>query len=120
MLTRLDAEQFPAKVAAEVKDFDIEKYIEKKEARKMDRFTQYAVAASIMAVEDAKLNNYRRKCAIVLVYGLVLVLVEWKHMKTISYLFRKRCTPCKSIFCTNDDSRYGSRSSIDSFRCERH
>ena len=56
MLTRLDADQFAAKVAAEVKDFDIEKYIERKEARKMDRFTHYALAASIMAVEDANLT----------------------------------------------------------------
>ncbi|SER63482.1 beta-ketoacyl-ACP synthase II [Psychrobacillus sp. OK032] len=56
MLTRLDASQFSAKVAAEVKDFDIEKYIERKEARKMDRFTHYALAASIMAVEDANLT----------------------------------------------------------------
>ena len=47
---------FAAKVAAEVKDFDIEKYIERKEARKMDRFTHYALAASIMAVEDANLT----------------------------------------------------------------
>ncbi|PEA53151.1 beta-ketoacyl-[acyl-carrier-protein] synthase II [Bacillus pseudomycoides] len=55
-LTRLDADQFPAKVAAEVNDFDVEKYIDKKEARRMDRFTQYAVAAAKMAVEDAKLE----------------------------------------------------------------
>ncbi len=56
MLTRLDASLFPAKVAAEVKDFDIEKYIEKKDARKMDRFTHYALASAIMAVEDANLT----------------------------------------------------------------
>lgn len=56
MLTRLDADLFTAKVAAEVKDFDIEKYISKKDARKMDRFTHYALAASIMAVEDANLT----------------------------------------------------------------
>ena len=34
LLTRLDSEQFPVKVAAEVKDFDIEQYIDRKEARK--------------------------------------------------------------------------------------
>lgn len=56
LLTRLDASLFPAKVAAEVKDFDIEQYVEKKEARKMDRFTHYALAASLMAVEHAKLT----------------------------------------------------------------
>ncbi len=55
-LTRLDSEKFPAKVAAEVKDFDIEQYVEKKEARKMDRFTHYALASSIMAVKDANLT----------------------------------------------------------------
>lgn len=55
-LTRLDADQFPAKVAAEVKDFTIEDFIEKKEARKMDRFTHYALAASIEAMRDANLE----------------------------------------------------------------
>ncbi len=54
-LTRVDAEKFTAKVAAEVKDFDIEQYIDKKEARRMDRFTHYALAASIMAAKDADL-----------------------------------------------------------------
>ncbi|WP_438316297.1 beta-ketoacyl-ACP synthase II [Sporosarcina sp. FA9] len=56
MLTRLDSEQFPVKVAAEVKDFNIEDYIVKKEARKMDRFTHYAIAASVMAMKDANLE----------------------------------------------------------------
>jgi 3-oxoacyl-[acyl-carrier-protein] synthase II len=55
-LTRLNADEFPAKVAGELKDFDIEKYVDRKEARKMDRFTHYAIAASVMAVEDAKLD----------------------------------------------------------------
>lgn len=55
-LTRLDSEQFPVKVAAEVKDFDIEEYIPRKDARKMDRFTHYAIAASVMAMKDANLE----------------------------------------------------------------
>lgn len=63
-LTRLDAEQFPVKVAAEVKDFDIEQYIERKEARKMDRFTQYALAASIMAMKDADLEELDEELAL--------------------------------------------------------
>ncbi|WP_088005714.1 beta-ketoacyl-ACP synthase II [Indiicoccus explosivorum] len=55
-LSRLDPAEFPAKVSAEVKDFNIEDYIERKEARKMDRFTHYALAASIMAMKDASLE----------------------------------------------------------------
>jgi len=55
-LTRVDAELFPAKVAAEVKDFDIEQFIERKEARRMDRFTHFALASALMAVKDADLK----------------------------------------------------------------
>lgn len=55
-ITRVDKEQFPVKVAAEVKDFDAKKHMDRKEARRMDLFTQYAVAAARMAVEDAKLT----------------------------------------------------------------
>ncbi|AIF42767.1 beta-ketoacyl-ACP synthase II [Virgibacillus sp. SK37] len=55
-VTRVNKDDFPAKVAAEVKDFDPTVYMDKKDARKMDPFTQYAVAAAKMAVEDAKLT----------------------------------------------------------------
>ncbi|KIL45676.1 beta-ketoacyl-ACP synthase II [Jeotgalibacillus soli] len=55
-LTRLNRDDFPARAVAELKDFNIENYMERKEARKMDRFTQYAVVSSKMAVEDAKLE----------------------------------------------------------------
>src|SRR5690625_2337344 len=55
-ITKVDREQFPVHVAAEVKDFDPSLYIEKKDVRKMDLFTQYAVAAAKMAVKDANLT----------------------------------------------------------------
>ncbi|EUJ33099.1 beta-ketoacyl-ACP synthase II [Listeria cornellensis] len=55
-LTRLNQDDFPVKIAAELKGFDIEKYLDKKDARKMDRFTHYAVASSDMAVADAGLT----------------------------------------------------------------
>ncbi|MEW9674967.1 beta-ketoacyl-ACP synthase II [Lentibacillus sp. L22] len=54
--TKVDRDNFPAKVAAEVKGFDPLLYIDKKDARKMDPFTQYAVTAAKMAVEDANLT----------------------------------------------------------------
>jgi beta-ketoacyl-acyl-carrier-protein synthase II len=55
-LTRVNKDNFPAKVAAELKDFNVENFMDKRDARKMDRFTQYAVAASLMAVKDADLK----------------------------------------------------------------
>ncbi|WP_078555216.1 beta-ketoacyl-ACP synthase II [Bacillus alkalicellulosilyticus] len=55
-LTRVDASKFPISVSAEVKDFDPSVFMDKKEARKMDRFTQFAVASSLMALKDASLE----------------------------------------------------------------
>jgi 3-oxoacyl-[acyl-carrier-protein] synthase II len=55
-LTRVNADEYPAKVAAELKDFNPEVFMDRKEARKMDRFTQYAVASALMAVKDADLT----------------------------------------------------------------
>lgn len=55
-VTRFDPAHFSTKIAGEVKDFEPTRYIDKKEARRMDRFTQFAVAATGMAVEDASLN----------------------------------------------------------------
>lgn len=56
IMTRVNPDDFPVKVAGEVKDFDPTQFIDRKEARKMDRFTQYAVASALMAVEDANLK----------------------------------------------------------------
>ncbi|TSB46133.1 beta-ketoacyl-ACP synthase II [Alkalicoccobacillus porphyridii] len=55
-LTRVDADQFPMKVAAEITDFEPANYMDKKESRKMDRFTQFAVASATMALKDAGLT----------------------------------------------------------------
>ena len=55
-ITRLDTENYNVHLAGELKDFNIEDHIDKKEARRMDRFTQYAVVAAREAVQDAKLD----------------------------------------------------------------
>ncbi|MFZ5352601.1 MAG: beta-ketoacyl-ACP synthase II [Bacillota bacterium] len=56
LVTRFDTTDFDTKIGAEVKDFEPSEYIDKKEVRRMDRYTQYAVAAAKQAVEDSKLN----------------------------------------------------------------
>ncbi|PBB06116.1 MULTISPECIES: beta-ketoacyl-ACP synthase II [Salimicrobium] len=55
-MTKMDPANYPVSVAAELKDFDVSPYVDKKEARRMDPFVQYAVAASHMAVKDANLE----------------------------------------------------------------
>lgn len=58
-VTRFDPANFSTKIAGEVTDFDPVNYIDKKEARRMDRFTQFAVAATSMAIKDAGLDLER-------------------------------------------------------------
>jgi 3-oxoacyl-[acyl-carrier-protein] synthase II len=55
-VTAFDASRLSARIAAEVRDFDPTQWIDRKEARRMDRFAQFAVVCSLMAVEDASLE----------------------------------------------------------------
>ncbi|HQW90163.1 MAG TPA: beta-ketoacyl-ACP synthase II [Nitrospira sp.] len=55
-ITRFDPTGYDAQIAGEVKDFDPAQFIEKKEIKKMDTFIHYAVGASQLAVDDAKLK----------------------------------------------------------------
>lgn len=55
-ITRFDASAMATQIAAEVVDFDIDKFIPKKEQRRMDPFCHYAVAAAKMAVQDSGLQ----------------------------------------------------------------
>ncbi|MBS7298343.1 MAG: beta-ketoacyl-ACP synthase II [Eubacteriales bacterium] len=55
-LTRFDASEMKCQIAAEVKDFDPALYIDKKEARRMDLYTQYTMVAASEAVENAKID----------------------------------------------------------------
>lgn len=55
-ITKFDTTDYATKIAAEVKVFEPGDYMAKKEAKRMDRFTQFAVAASQLAVDDSGLN----------------------------------------------------------------
>lgn len=57
-VTNFDVTDFRSKLAGEVKDFQVEEWIDRKSARRMDRFTQFALAASAMAIEDAGLELF--------------------------------------------------------------
>lgn len=55
-ITRFDTSEFKAKLAAEVKDFDPQDYMDFKEAKRMELFSQYAVAAASQAIQDSGIS----------------------------------------------------------------
>lgn len=55
-VTAFDVSDFKTKIAGEVKDLNVEDFIDKKDARKMDRFTQFSVIAASEAVKDSGLD----------------------------------------------------------------
>lgn len=60
-ITLLNPEPFATHIAAEVKDFDAERWLEPKEARRIDRFIAFAVGAATMALEDSGLDTSGEK-----------------------------------------------------------
>jgi len=55
-IQQFDVSKFKTRFACEVKDFDATQYLDKKEARKLDRYCQFALIASDEAVKDAGIN----------------------------------------------------------------
>ena len=60
-ITSFDASAFSSQIGGEVRDFNPEEYIDKREARRMDRFAQFSVAAAKMAIADAGLDMEKLK-----------------------------------------------------------
>ena len=72
-ISRFDVSDFSTRIAGEIKDFDPKQFMDRKEIRHMDRFTQYAVAAAKMAMEDADLalsSIERERTGVVLGSGI--------------------------------------------------
>ena len=56
-ITLFDPEKFKTKFACEVKDFDPERYVDRKEARRLDRYAQFAIVSAIEAISDSRLDT---------------------------------------------------------------
>ncbi|CDX02756.1 3-oxoacyl-[acyl-carrier-protein] synthase 2 [Desulfitobacterium hafniense] len=84
-VTRFDVGDMPTKVAGEIKDFEPTDWLDRKESRHMDRFTQLAMAAAKMAVRDSGLNldqvnKERASCIVGTGVGGVTTLEQQKEV----------------------------------------
>ncbi len=92
-ITSFDAESFPVKIAGQVKDFDITQYVSSKEARHMDHFIHYGLAAGMQAFKDAGLEvtpSNADRIGVCIGSGIGgLPLIEETHTDYINKGFRR-------------------------------
>ncbi len=105
LIEHFDASQFPVRFGGEIKNFDITKYIDRREANRMDRFTELAVAAAIQAVKDSSLdfsaeNPYR--CGVIVGTGIGGIKeIEEQHIRLLEKGPRKVSPFCVPRLMSN-------------------
>lgn len=86
-ITKFDASAYPAQIAGEVRGFNAENYVEKKEVKKSDSFIHYAIAAAQMAADDAKFDQTHGdpdRVGVIIGSGIGgLPLIEEMHKKLL-------------------------------------
>jgi 3-oxoacyl-[acyl-carrier-protein] synthase II len=103
-ITRFDTDAFPCKIAAEVREFDAAAYLEPKRLRRLDRYSQFAVAGARMALDDAGLDPAEEdRDAIGCFVGSALggaAFAEDQHVVFMTQgIQRVRPTLALSVFC---------------------
>ena len=90
-VTRFDVSAFPVRIGGQVRDFDVTQYISSKEARRMDEFMHYGVAAGVQAVTDAGIDFSRSdptRCGVICgagIGGLGTIEAEYgEYLKAMS------------------------------------
>lgn len=87
-ITHFDASKFDTKFAAEVKNFNTENYFDKKSVRRLDPFSQFAIASSVQAINDSQINLEklnRERAGVIFGSGiggiLTLQTEHWKYFQ---------------------------------------
>jgi len=96
IITSFDVSEFDTKIAAEVKNFNPEEFIDKKKIRRMDRFCQFAFAAAKMAIEDAELslqNENLERIGVIIGSGIGGIATIEREMKVLLSKGPSRISP---------------------------
>jgi len=104
-ISHFDPAPFDTKFAAEVKEFDPTAYVSRKEAHRMDRFTQFAVAASLQAVEAAGLtidNGNAEETGVIIGNSVCGLLEVAEQFRVLSEHGPRRISPILAPTMTGD------------------
>ena len=96
VITHLDTKDYSTHIAAEVNDFNVEDYVDRKDARHMDPFTQFGMGAGIEAVRDSGLDfNHcdRDRVGVIVGSGIGGVYIFEDQVRTIDQRGPRRVTP---------------------------
>lgn len=104
-ITLFDTAKFDTKIGGEVKGFDASAYVSRKQTQRMDRFTQFAVASSLQAVESARLtidteNAY--DCGVIVGNSVCGLLSVSEQFKVLSEQGPRRVSPILAPTMTGD------------------
>jgi 3-oxoacyl-[acyl-carrier-protein] synthase II len=95
-ITQFDPADFPCQIAGEVSDFELDRFVEGKEQKKMDRFIHFGLAAATMAIEDSKLKiteNNSHRVGIIVGAGIGGLRAIEHYSKILSEKGYKKITP---------------------------
>lgn len=104
-ISSFDPAPFETKFAAEVKGFDASMYVSRKQARHMDRFTQFAVVASLQAVEAARLTvnvNNAEEVGVIIGNSVCGLLSVGEQFRVLSEMGPRRVSPVLAPTMTGD------------------
>jgi len=87
-ISSFDISQYPVRFAGEIKDFDITKFVDVREGKRMDRFTQLAVASAVNAMKDSGLDPSKEdldRCGVIVGSGIGGIQeIETQHIRLLS------------------------------------
>jgi 3-oxoacyl-[acyl-carrier-protein] synthase II len=95
-ITSFDTEGFKTTIAAEVKGFDATDFVDRKQARRLDRFVQLALAASIQAVEDADVtiaNGNAERVGVMIASGIGGIITISEQLEVLKEKGPRRVNP---------------------------
>jgi len=106
-ITYYDTEKHKTKFACEVKNFDVEQYMDRKESRRLDKFSQYAIAASDEAIKDAGISDENvDKSRVGVIWGAGIGGLETFQDEVLNYAKGDGTPKFNPFFHTENDCRY--------------